>query len=149
MDLVHFILGNFLVFTTLVARCLYVCKDAKEPSGKNWNSLSKICHDLCRNDRFLAIYANVSCHKCTTSDRRWQWSYQLGVCFRKKHLREPVMKEYWSSTLWFRNVDCAYWRNSCIDDRSTLYLQQMIENYDFSQLNMIFFESRHEVLWCW
>jgi len=44
MDLVHCILGNLLVFTTLVARCLYVCKHASEPSGKIWNYLSKVCH---------------------------------------------------------------------------------------------------------
>jgi len=44
MDLVHCILGKFLVFLTLVARCLYFCKDAREPSGKNWNYLSKVCH---------------------------------------------------------------------------------------------------------
>jgi len=44
MDLVHCILGEFLVLPTLVARCLYVCKDAREPSGKNWIYLSKVCH---------------------------------------------------------------------------------------------------------
>jgi len=44
MDLVHCILGKFKVFLTLVARCLYFCKDATEPSGKNWNYLSKFCH---------------------------------------------------------------------------------------------------------
>jgi len=27
--------------------------------------------------------------------------------FSKKDLRQPIMKVYWSSTLWFRNVDCA------------------------------------------
>jgi len=27
--------------------------------------------------------------------------------FLKKDLPQPVMKEYWSSTLWFLNVDCA------------------------------------------
>jgi len=42
--------------------------------------------------------------------------------FLKKNLRQPVMKEYWSSTLWFLNVDCANWRNSCIGDRTTVYL---------------------------
>jgi len=44
MDLVHCILGKFLVFPTFVARGLYVCKDAREPSGENWNYLSKVCH---------------------------------------------------------------------------------------------------------
>jgi len=44
MDLVNCILGKFLVFPTLVAKCLYFCKDAREPSGKNWNYLSKVCH---------------------------------------------------------------------------------------------------------
>jgi len=44
MDLVHCILGKVLVFPTLVARCIYVCEHAREPSGKNWNYLSKICH---------------------------------------------------------------------------------------------------------
>jgi len=44
MDLVHCILVKFLVFPTLVARCLYVCKDARELSGKNWNYLSKVLH---------------------------------------------------------------------------------------------------------
>jgi len=43
--------------------------------------------------------------------------------FSKKGLRQPFMKEYWNSTLWFRNVDCSNWRNSFIDDRSTVYLQ--------------------------
>jgi len=43
MNLVPCILGKFLVFTTLVARCLYVCKDASEPSGKHLNFLSKVC----------------------------------------------------------------------------------------------------------
>jgi len=42
MDLVHCILGKFLVFPTLVARCLYVFKDARELRGKNWNYLSKV-----------------------------------------------------------------------------------------------------------
>jgi len=44
MDLVHCILGKFLLFPTLVARSLYVCKNARELSGKNWNKLSKVCH---------------------------------------------------------------------------------------------------------
>jgi len=42
--------------------------------------------------------------------------------FSKKDLRQPVMKEYWSSHLWFRNVDCANWRNSSTGDRTTVYL---------------------------
>ena len=33
----HCILGKFLFFTTIVARCLCVCKVAREPSGKKWN----------------------------------------------------------------------------------------------------------------
>jgi len=57
--------------------------------------------------------------------------------FSKRDLRLPVMKVFWSSTVWFRNVDCANWRNSYIDDRTTVYLQKMIEDYDFSQLNLI------------
>jgi len=44
MHLVHCIMGKFLVFPTLVARCLYVCKEAREFSGKNWNYLSEFCH---------------------------------------------------------------------------------------------------------
>jgi len=35
---------KFLVFTIIVARCLCVCKVAREPSGKKWNYLSKVCH---------------------------------------------------------------------------------------------------------
>jgi len=31
---VLWILGKFLVVPTFVARCLYFCKDAREPSGK-------------------------------------------------------------------------------------------------------------------
>jgi len=42
--------------------------------------------------------------------------------FSKKDLRKPVMKEYWSSTIWFRNVVCANWSNWCIGDRTTEYL---------------------------
>jgi len=38
-DLVHWILGKFSVFPTFVARC----KDAREPSGKRWKYLSKVC----------------------------------------------------------------------------------------------------------
>jgi hypothetical protein len=83
IDLVHCILGKFLEFFTLVARCLYFCKDARVPSVKNWNYLSKVGHVMFRNDRFLAIYINVCCHKFTTSDIRWQRSYQLGVFFKK------------------------------------------------------------------
>jgi len=40
MDLVHCLLGKILVFPTLVTKYLYVCKDARETSGKNWNYLS-------------------------------------------------------------------------------------------------------------
>ena len=43
-DLVLCILGKFLVFTTIVATCLCLCKVAREPSGKKWNYLSKVCH---------------------------------------------------------------------------------------------------------
>jgi len=43
MNLVHCIQGNFLVFPTLVARCLYVYKDARVPSGKNWKYLLDVC----------------------------------------------------------------------------------------------------------
>ena len=149
MDLVHCILGKFLVFPTLVARCLYVCKDAREPSGKTWNYLSKVCH-------VMLLKWPLSRHLCKCflpqMYDKWQTvTMKLSgrSMFSKKNLRQPVMKEYWSSTLWFRNVDCANWRNSCIDDRTTSYLQKMIENYDFSQLIMIFSETRHEVLWCW
>jgi len=46
MDLVHCILGNFLVFTNLVARCLYVCKDAREPSVKIFIYLSNVFHAI-------------------------------------------------------------------------------------------------------
>ena len=146
MDLVHCILGNFFVFTTLVARCLYVCKDAREPSGRNWNYLSKVFHVFMQKWQLSRHLC-----KCLLQQMydKWQWSYQVGVCFRKKHLRQPVMKEYGSSTLWFRNVDCANWRNSCFDDRTFVYLQKIIENYDFSQLNIICSDCRHEVLWCW
>jgi len=69
MDLVHCILGNFLVFITLVARCLYVCKDDREPRAKIGTICRKFVMYLCRNDRFLAIYVNVSCHKCTSVRR--------------------------------------------------------------------------------
>jgi len=41
MGLVNCILGNFLVVSTLAARFHYVCKDARDPSGKMWNYLSK------------------------------------------------------------------------------------------------------------
>jgi len=34
MDLVHCILGNMFVIPTFVARCLYLCKDARDRSGK-------------------------------------------------------------------------------------------------------------------
>jgi len=37
MVLIHCILCNFLVVPTFVARCLYIYKDARDPSGKRWN----------------------------------------------------------------------------------------------------------------
>jgi len=43
-DLVLWVLGKFLVVPTFAARCLYVCKDAREPSGKKWNYLLRVCH---------------------------------------------------------------------------------------------------------
>jgi len=43
MDLVNCILGNFLVFPPFIKRCLYVCKDAREPSGRKWIYLSNVC----------------------------------------------------------------------------------------------------------
>jgi len=46
MDLVNCTLGNLLVFPTFVKWCLYVCKDAREPSGKKWNYLSKVCPEM-------------------------------------------------------------------------------------------------------
>jgi len=72
MDLVHCIQCKFLVFPTLVARCLYFCKDAREPSGKIGNICRTFVMYLYRNDPFLAIYVNVSCHESTISDRRLQ-----------------------------------------------------------------------------
>jgi len=43
-DLVLWFLWKLLVVPTFVARCLYYCKDAREPSGKKWNNLSKVCN---------------------------------------------------------------------------------------------------------
>jgi hypothetical protein len=54
MDLVHCIQGNFLVIPTFVARCLYVCKDARDPSGKRWNYLSK---SLIRNLAEMTVFS--------------------------------------------------------------------------------------------
>ena len=42
MDLVHCILCNFLVVPTFIARCLYVGKNTRDPSGKIWNYWSRI-----------------------------------------------------------------------------------------------------------
>jgi len=44
--------------------------------------------------------------------------------FSKKDLQPPAMKECWSSTLWLRNVEWANWRNSCIEDGTTVYRQK-------------------------
>jgi len=44
MDLVQCILGKFLVFPALAARCLYVCKDARESSGIKSIYLSNVCN---------------------------------------------------------------------------------------------------------
>jgi len=41
MDLVHCIVCNFLVVPTFIARCLYVCRHARDPSGKCWNYCSR------------------------------------------------------------------------------------------------------------
>jgi hypothetical protein len=90
MDLVHCILGKFLVFPTFVTRCLYVCKDAREPSGRNWNYLSKIYVTLQKWSLFRHL-CKCLCNKCT-SYTRWQWSYQLGVCFQKNTCDKPLWK---------------------------------------------------------
>jgi len=105
-------LSPFITCRTFVARDIYINGEKAVISAKLHDKLSTNSSNV-----------NVSCHKCTTSDRRWQWSYQLGVCLKKKDLRQPFMKECWSSTLSFRNVDCANWRYSCIVDRTTVYLQ--------------------------
>jgi len=41
MDLVNCTLGNVLVVPTFATRYHYVCKDARDPSGKRWNYFSK------------------------------------------------------------------------------------------------------------
>jgi len=41
MDLVNCILCKFLVVPTFIAMCLYVCRDARGPSGKSWNYCSR------------------------------------------------------------------------------------------------------------
>jgi len=41
MDLVHCIVCNFLVVSTSIARCLYVCKDARDRNGKICNYWSR------------------------------------------------------------------------------------------------------------
>ena len=59
MDLVHCILGKFLVFTTIVARSLCVCKVAREPSDKKWNYLSKVCHffaEMTASSPFMSMF---------------------------------------------------------------------------------------------
>jgi len=44
MDLVLCIPGKFLVFKSIVAKCICVCKVAREFSRKKWSYLSKVCH---------------------------------------------------------------------------------------------------------
>jgi hypothetical protein len=40
MDMARFNLGKFLVVPTIVARCLQVCKDDRDPSGESLNYLA-------------------------------------------------------------------------------------------------------------
>jgi len=41
MDMTRLNLGKILVVSTFVARRLQVFKDARDPSGESWNSLSR------------------------------------------------------------------------------------------------------------
>jgi len=81
-DLVRFILGKFLVIPTFVARCLHACKDARDPSGKRWNYLSKSLSGNFAEMTASSPSRYVSCHKSTTKKRRWHLGYLLGICIQ-------------------------------------------------------------------
>ena len=132
MDLVHCILGNSLVFTTLVARCLYVCKDAREPSGKKWNNLSKVCHVIMQKWRLSRHLC-----KCLLSQMYEKWetvTMKLSVrsMFSKKRLAinryERVLKsDPLISRCGLRQLEkFMYWRsNYCIsaENNREIWLQ--------------------------
>jgi len=58
------------------------------------------------------------------------------------------MKDYWISTLWFRNVDCANWRNSSIGDRTTVYLCRNWSKIMTSANLILSFLILHMKLYC-
>jgi len=49
-NLLRYIRGKFLVVPSFAARCLPVCKDARDPGGERWNYLSKSLWDV-RSDK--------------------------------------------------------------------------------------------------
>ena len=119
MDLVHCIQGNFLVLSLSSPGASTSAKTPGNLAAKIGTICRKFVMYLCRNDRFLAIYVNICCHKCTANDRRWQWSYQVGVCFRKNTCDNPLWKgtevRPFDFVMWIAPTDkVMYWRSQLL-----------------------------------
>jgi len=72
MDLVYCILCNFLVVPIFIARCLYVCKDARDPSGKCWNywsrSLFGTVAEMTASSPFMPMFLATNLLQVTDGD---------------------------------------------------------------------------------
>lgn len=79
MDLARCILDKFLVVVTFVARCLDICKDARDPSGERRNYLLKSLSSNFAEMTASMPFTYVSSHKPTTRDRRGHLCYLLGI----------------------------------------------------------------------
>jgi formate/nitrite transporter FocA (FNT family) len=66
MDTEHCILGNFLVVPT------FVCKDARDPSGKWWDNLSKILFgnfaEMTASSPFMYMFLATNLRQVTDGD---------------------------------------------------------------------------------
>ena len=60
MDLEYRTLCNFLVVPTFIAKCLYVCRDARDPSCKSWNYCSRSLFgnvaDMTASSPFISMF---------------------------------------------------------------------------------------------
>jgi len=73
--------GHYLVVPTFVARCLYVFKEASDPSGKRWNYLSKVCHVILQKrplPRHLCKFLATNLRQRIEGDIE----VMLGICVR-------------------------------------------------------------------
>jgi hypothetical protein len=116
----------FLVVPTFIARCLYVHKEARNPSSEIWNCEQEDWPIIFRHQDFYAIYGSFTCRKPTklpVGDILIVWKKYV---FKTR----PMKKEYWRST-------------------KSLSILKIIVKEDLRQLNEILCDPRHKAYLCW